>query len=182
MLDSGGGRVLGVALLVAVLFGLAVWYGTLLPAPEQGAYPSGSDLAADYDARLGQQVQLTGTVVGTDPVVIAVGYDRVVDGQARAGTVRFTVTGVGRPVAAGQNLQVYGTARPDRTIAARNVVTVPSERIVYMYAVSAVAGLWVLARILRRWRLDPSTGALVRRERPVDVLEALRARIAGVID
>ena len=56
MLRSPRARLLAVLVLLAALFGLVVWHDTLDPAPDAGAYPGSEELAADYDACLGEEV------------------------------------------------------------------------------------------------------------------------------
>lgn len=182
MLTSRSGRTVAVLLLLAVLFGLMVGFGTLAPAPSLGAYPSEDDLAANYDAYIAQPVQVVGTVVETNPVVIAVEYDYYAAGDAYVGTLTLAITDVTTPVPPGQVVQVYGVARPDHTITARNVVTVPTVNFAYMYGISALAGLWVLVRLARDWRLDWQRGALTRREQPSALVDPLVTRVREVID
>lgn len=182
MLASRSGRAVVVILLLAVMFGLMVGYGTLTPAPSLGAYPSEDDLAANYDGHIGQPVQVLGTVVETDPVVIATQYDYYAAGEAYGGTLTLTVTDVTATVSQGQVVQVYGVARPDHTVTARTVVTVPVANFVYMYGISMLAGLWVLVRLARDWRLDWQRGALTRREDPPALVDSVVTHVRAVID
>ena len=136
-------RALTVALLLAGLLVLGVWFGTLQPAPALGDYPDADDLAADYDAYLGEPVAVGGRVVATDPVTIdAFGDDT------------YVVTDLAIQPDRDDNLYVFAVVRPDATLEATTAYTVPPWGRTYTYVVSALAGLWVLARIVRHWQLE----------------------------
>jgi hypothetical protein len=154
-----GRRLLLVCVLLLVLSGTFVAYGTLGPAPARDVYPDSRDLARDYDRYLGERASVGGTVVATDPVVIAAG-------DGRGGTIELTVVDTRRRPAVGDDFRVYGVVRPDRTLAAKRSVVVPPWGGTYAYVVSALAGLWVLGRVVQFWRLDPDAG-LVRRATPL---------------
>lgn len=153
-----------VLLLLAALFGLVVWHGTLEPAPEAGAYPGSEELGEEYDRYLGEEVSVGGRVVETDPVVIKAEYG--VDES-----IRLMVVGLDADVEAeeGAFLRVFGVVEPDRTVQASNAFAVPSGGQWYAWGVSFLAGLWVLVRIVRRFRFDREAWGLVPRERPLTV-------------
>jgi len=182
MLHSWTGRTAGVAVLLAVLFALVVGFGSLGPAPELGAYPDGEALAQAYDAHVGDDIQVTGTVVRTDPVAVAVEYDYYADGDRHTGVLELTVTAVSTAVTEGESLQVYGTLRPDRTVVAANTVAVPAANFASMYVVSALAGLWTLARLVCGWRIDWRRGALCRRDDPLTPGRAALTAAREVLD
>lgn len=181
MLHSWVGRVAAICGLLAVLFALMVGFGAATPDPALGDYPGGDALAEDRDRYVGDSVQVTGTVVGTAPVEIAVEYEYVAGGERHGGTFTVTVRNVDTPVAEGQSLQVYGTLGPDLTISAENSVSVPAVNYTAMYLVSALAGLWTLTRVVCGWRLDPQTGALCRRDEPLQPAQALLGRVREVV-
>lgn len=149
MVTERSSRLLALALLGGVLLVLLMAAGTLTPASELHHYPDADDLSQDYAAHQGERVEVSGTIVRTDPVVIEV------DDADRRPTL--TVTNVTEPVAVGQELRVFGTARPNETIAAHETVIVSPWETYYMWTVSFVAGVWVLVRFLRGWRFDRST-------------------------
>ncbi|WP_458204551.1 hypothetical protein [Haladaptatus sp. NG-SE-30] len=159
-------------LLVVLLFGLTVWFGTLTPAPELGVYPSEEHLATDYDHYRGQKVTVSGTVVETDPMTIDAEY-------GADEHVQFTITNLAIDANEGDNLRVYGTVGPDHTIQSHNAVAVPPSGHVYTYSISFLAGLWVLGRIIRFWRLDPTDWTLKRRTTPLqlNVFDRVQTRI-----
>lgn len=152
-------RALAAAVLVAVLAGLFVAAGTDAPDPGAHDYPDEDDVGPDRAAYVGQRVTLGGRVVGTDPLRMEVTH-----GVHGAFTV--TVTGVDREAAEGDHISVFGTLEDESTVAAERVVLREPWEIRYMYAVSFVGGVWVLARTLRRWRFDGDRLAFVPREEP----------------
>ncbi|WP_424003521.1 hypothetical protein ACOZ4I_04685 [Haloarcula salina] len=182
MLHSWRGRTAGVAVLLAVLFALVVGFGGISPAPELGAYPDERALVQDYDALVGEKIQVTGTVVQTDPVTIAVEYDFVADGDRHTGVLDLTVTDVATPVAEGETLQLYGTVRPGMTVVAVNSVAIPAANFASMYVVSALAGLWTLGRLVCGWRIDWRRGALCRRDRPLTPGRVALATVREALD
>lgn len=150
------GRLAAAVLLVGVLVGLFLWAGTITPAADDRGFPDDDEVGPTPEAYVGERVSLSGTVVATDPVVVEVEYG--VDG-----TRTVTVTGVGATVDRGDSLRAFGTLTDDSTLSAdRTVVREPWE-LRYMYGVSFLAGLWVLGRTLRRWRVDVDRLAFVPR-------------------
>lgn len=168
MVSSGVGRVGLVALLVVVLAGLCVMFGVQSAVPNTQTTPGNDDLAYDYERYVGDVVRVGGTVVGTDPVVIEAEYEFFADGVVHSGTLELTVLELGAEVEVGDELRTYARVQPGNVVVARNAVVVPRWNYLYMYAVSAVAGVWVLGRLAMGWRLDSSL-ALVRRASPVSV-------------
>ncbi|MFC5365320.1 hypothetical protein [Salinirubrum litoreum] len=148
-----------VCVLLAVLFGACVAYGSVGPAPERNVYPDHRDIADDYDRYVGDRVVVSGEVVSTDPLVVSAS-----DGQGAE--TEYRIVESDRSPAVGQSLWTFGVARPDSVIAANRGVVVPAYGSLYAYGASALAGGWVLGRVVRRWRLDPEAG-LVRRDEPL---------------
>ena len=141
MLESPAIRLLTIALLVGGLFGLFVAHGTLEPAPDQHDYPGNAEVVADPDAYVGEQVLVSGPVVGTEPTVVALEGSEYVVADAP-------------PAEAGQELWVFATVEADGTLTAHDGLARDQWESTYMYAISIVAVLWVLARGLRHWRID----------------------------
>jgi hypothetical protein len=163
-------RALAVLGLLVPLGGLAVWYGSLGPAPEHGAYPDADDLASEYAHYHGGHATVGGRVVATNPVVIRTDTDP---------PLRITVTDLGITVTEGEDLRVYGVVHPDHTVRAHNAVAVPQSGHWYAWSVSFLAGLWVLVRLFRYWRLDLRTWTLQSRRVPLAPLVVgwLRTRL-----
>lgn len=177
MLTSRRGRVAALAVLCGALVALVAWFGTLAPDPGLNAYPTEGDLALASERYVGARAQVSGTVVAVDPVVVAEEYAVWTGTGYETGTARLTVTGLSEPVAVGQEVQAFGTVRPDGTVAAANAVVVPATRYLSMYLVSFLAGCWVLARLLRGWTVEWATLAVRPREEPLAVVERLRTAI-----
>lgn len=156
-----GRRLIGIFLLLGCLFGLLVWFGSLAPAPAVGAYPDDTNLGTNYDAWVGEKASLTGEVVETDPLTIVAEY-------SAGERIRLRVTGTDLQPAPGDRLTVFGVVKPDRTLHVQTAYIVPSSGYTYMYTVSFIAGLWVLGRLVRTWRIDRQTWSLEPRSTPLD--------------
>jgi hypothetical protein len=167
-------RGLVVLVLLGTLFGLCVWFGTLAPAPERGNYPDRHAVGPAPASYVGSTVVLSGHVVETDPVTMAVPYGV---GQHR----RFTVTDYRGAVTPGVELRVFGTLTDADTIRADSAFTVSASGNRYMFAVSFLAGLWVLARLCLHWRLDDTDG-LTPRATPLSPLRRLRNRFTTPVE
>lgn len=153
-------RAITVLGLLALLGGLTVWFGSLGPAPDHGAYPDEDDLATDYTQYHGKHVTVDGRVIATDPVTIVTDTDM-------GSPLRVTITDLTIAVSEGEELRVYGVVEPDYTIRAQNAVAVPQSGRWYAWSVSFLAGLWVLGRLIRHWRLDLHTWTLTPRYVPL---------------
>lgn len=164
MLVSRLGRVSAVLVLLVVLGGLCVGFGIPNSVGTNPASADADDLALDYGSHVGSVAHVGGTVVETSPVVIEADYDYVAGGTRHEGTLRLTIHDVSRSVTVGQTLRTYALVQPDQELTARETVVVPRWQFWYMYAVSALAGVWTLARLHRTWTLDPSTFSLTRRD------------------
>ena len=150
------------ALLTVVLAGLLVWAGTLSPADVQRDFPSEDDVGPDRDAYIGERVTLSGTVVETNPVIITVEY-------GTGESFRATLADADQSVSEGDQVSAFGTLESPSTLAVERVVVREPWELWYMYAVSFVGGLWVVARTVRRWRVDADRLAVVPREEPLQV-------------
>ncbi|MFW6438381.1 MAG: hypothetical protein ACOCZ7_05130, partial [Armatimonadota bacterium] len=114
-------RLLAVGLLALALVGVFVLAGAGWPA-QPDATPTEEELATDYPAHVGEEVQIGGTVVETDPTVIVVESD--------AGDFELAVENAPADAEPGDDVILAGELRPDRTIAAqpgRTVVRQPWE-------------------------------------------------------
>lgn len=160
MLESPRGRFGALAVLLVVLSVLLVWHGSVGPEPALGDYPDKEDFGPDPDPYVGQLVVVDGEVVSVDPLRIEVEYDA--DERAV-----YRVTGYDDPVKRGELLRAFGRLTGARTVDARRGFTVPDRGLFYAWGISFLAGLWTLARIVRHWRLDRGTLALVPREGPL---------------
>jgi hypothetical protein len=156
MMVSRRTRLLGVVFLLCLLAVLLVWAGTVSPNPEQHRYPGTEALLDDYDAYVGSHAQVGGTVVQTDPVVIELTYDER--------TRELTVHNLEQPVTTGEQIVVFGTVRDGSVIVAEAAHTRERWEAWYMYLISFVGGLWVLARLLNGWEIDRARWTIDPRE------------------
>ncbi|WP_137284583.1 hypothetical protein [Halorussus salinisoli] len=170
-------RTLAIFGLLALLFGLAVWYGSLGPAPALGDYPDQEHLATDYNYYLDSQVTVSGRIVTTDPVTIVAEY-------GADDTIQLTIVDLAVSPSVGDKLRVYGIVKPDQSIRAINAFTVPQRGLGYTWTVSFLAGLWVLARLIRYWQFDPTDWTLTTRHTPIlsHYLTRIRTHIPYIRD
>ena len=148
------------ALLTVVLAGLLVWAGTLSPADSPRGVPDEDEVGPDRDAHVGERVTLSGTVVGTDPLVADVEY-------GTGESFRATLVDADRSVSEGDQVSAFGTLESPSTLVVERVIVREPWELWYMYGVSFLGGLWVLVRTLRRWRFDAERLAFVPREHPL---------------
>ncbi|MFB6301651.1 MAG: hypothetical protein ABEH78_02135 [Haloferacaceae archaeon] len=144
-------RLLVVLLALASLGTMMVDYAAR--EPQQG--PSPSALAADYERHVGERISFWATVVAVGDGTFTV---RVEGG-------RLTVVGSDVAVEPGDSVDVYGTLRSNRRLAAERVLVSRTENRLYMFAVSVAAVGLALAAFRRHWRLDRRRLAFVPRDR-----------------
>lgn len=127
--------------------GLAVHHGATADANDR--YPEPAEVAADYDAHVGQQIHLWGHVAAVHESSLTV----------TSGPLRIRVTyppgaAGDRPADAnvGELVQVYGTFEPARELAAERVVVSSDAGRQYMFVVSGLAALLTLGAFGRHWR------------------------------
>lgn len=162
MVDDVAGRAAAVALCILALCALFVLGGGAWPASPH-VEPSEEDLHRNYDAYVGETVEIGGSVVETDPVVVRVSYDTGVYDEA---SFRLELRG-DLQAQVGDDVSVSGELRPDRAVAVdadRALVRQPWE-LGYMYAISVLGVLLVAARFVDRWRIRPRRLQVVPRER-----------------
>jgi hypothetical protein len=176
MIESLPSRLVTICLLVGALAALGIWFGTIPPGVQDGQPLTADRIAASEDVPVGQHVQVTGSVFQTDPVVLTTEYAYWTGTHYRTGSREFVVTGSVTPVTSSQSLQVYGTLRSANTIEAMNSVAVSRINIYYMYVVSALAGVWTLARLALGWTIDWRTLAITRRPEPTTLVALLYRR------
>jgi len=156
-----------ICLLLTALFGLLILGGIdRPPAPELGAYPGADDIATQPDEYHNQRVSFGGDVVSTDPVIVEAVYET----QHGLATIRLRITDLEPTVTDGDRLQIFGVLLDAETVRATNVVVVPRTDLWYAWSISAIAGLWVLGRLLRHWTIDTNSGAVIPRNDPIAFL------------
>lgn len=154
-----------VGILLGLLFGLCIWYGSLAPAPQMGDYPGNEELASGFDQYVGQRVAVSGVVQSRQPTTITV----------TAGPESFDIRIKNAPseVATGDFLRVFGIVQSGHTVRVTNAVVVSQRGLWYTWLISFLASLWIAGRVVRYWRLDTEQWVLKPRDSP---LTAIRLR------
>lgn len=81
--------------------------------------------------------------------------------------MRYRLVGVEASHARGDDLWAFVTVQPDRTLRVKRVVHLTPAGQWYARGISLLAGLWILARVVRDWRVDRDAAGLVPRRRAV---------------
>lgn len=137
-------------LLLGAVAGMAVHYDAAYD--DRWPYPTEDNLAESYDAHVGEQTLLFGTVEtldeGTQTARVRVEHS--------GGTFTMTVQNIDADVGEGGVVQLLGTLRPDRKIEADAVAVVnpAGSSNLYKYAVSILGALLVLVLFFRHWQID----------------------------
>ena len=150
-------QLLLICLLVTALVGLFVLHGTVQPDPDHNYFPGNSEVTSGQ-LDTGQYVVIAGEVsaVHKNGVVIRLSGSDVrvdlgeIDGHAEVGDDVW-VSGHLRETDRSANHMI----ETDRAI-----VRAPWE-IGYMYAISMLAGIWVLIRFVRGWTFDTQSFGFV---------------------
>lgn len=153
-------RFAALLLLLGLLVVLFVWAGTIEADPADNNYPGTGDILENPDEYVGDRVSVSGTVIDTDPLTIE---DETVPGE----TITFVIDGADVDPAVGDEVIVYGTLQPDNRVDAINTVHREPWEAVYMYIISFLGGLWVLARLVNGWTVDTATWSIVPRTEPL---------------
>lgn len=156
LLEEHRSRFLAILVLVAVLFTLFVWFGTATYDPTMNNFPGNDEIGSNPDTYTGQEVEIAGSVVTTDPIIVEIEYGI---GHSR----EITLHEMEGSVSEGQHVTAFGTLTDERTLDVERVLVRWPWEEVYMYAVSIIAALWVAGRILRHWTIDWDQLAFVPR-------------------
>ena len=147
-----GLRVIIAILLVGALLGLCAHYGTNYD--KNWPYPTGDQLATEYDTYVDERVLLIGEVVSTNPSDETVTIEVTDDTGETVAKIR--VDEISQSVAVGGTVQAYGTLHADRTLTPTTVVVVnhsPWDS-QYKLGTSVVGILVAIASFLSHWRPD----------------------------
>ena len=149
-------RALVAVLLLSALGGLFVHGGATSEAP----YPLPHEIAPEYDSYVGDTVLLFGRVTSVADETLTI------EAESEGVILELQVTGSQTTVEPGGVIQVYGELRPNRTMAAQQVVVVNQSggSAWYKYAVSAVGALGFLVAFGRYWRVDTETWTVEGRD------------------
>jgi hypothetical protein len=141
-------RLVLIALVVASIGGMGVHYDSNFAT--HWPYPTGDELAGEYDTHIGETTLLFGTVESTndDTARIPVETD--------AGDYKLRIRSFEASVSEGGVVQVFGEVRPNSEIVAHNVAVVnpATASRFYKYAVSLVGAGLVVALFFRHWSVN----------------------------
>lgn len=153
-------RVVALVCLLAILGGLFVWAGTVGPDPTNNDFPGPTDIHENPDEYVGSLVTVSGTVTSTDPLTI--------ETEPHPGETRtFVVENANDDAAVGDRVWAHGPLRSEGRVDTIHAVHREPWELSYMFAVSVLAGLWVLARFANRWTVDTTAWAVVPRREPL---------------
>lgn len=162
MIETARFRLLLVAILLVGQCMLFPLYAQQPVNSEVWVLPGTEDFIEDPNRFLGNRVVSEGFVQTTDPMVI----------EATADGARYAVTLERNDFSSsiGDKVRVYGELTGPRTIRVLNGFAVPPGGLWYTWIVSLLAGIWVLGRLIRHWRVDIRTPGF----RPSEHIESIR--------
>jgi len=158
--ESTRARVFGICILLSLLGGSLVWYGTLSPAPDLHDYPTATEALERPSVYVYDHVVVSGTVIDSEPLHVKTGQGVV-----------FTVTGTKSDIHIGQKIRVYGTLTDSQSVNASNVISIDRAGLWYTWSVSFIAGLWALVRIVQHWQFNTDQMGFQPREDPVSLTD-----------
>jgi len=158
MFETARSRILLVLVLCAGQALLVPLYAQQPVDRDSWVLPGNDDIADNPDQHDGQEVIVGGFVEETDPIVVRV--------QTKTGTHRITITGGEFAPEPGDKIRVHGTLveTDPLTVDTIHAFVVPQAGLWYTLGISFVAGLWVLGRLVRHWRVNQSTLGFEPRE------------------
>lgn len=138
--------------LVTALVGMTIHYGAVDARHDRTAIDN--QLPGDPDDHVGETVFFWGEAIRSEGGTLLV---RVPPWTLAVRT--------DRDPPAGSAVQVYGRLEPGNEVTPERVIVSPAPRLRYLYAISAVGGLFAAVTFLRTWRFDVSRLAFVPRGR-----------------
>jgi hypothetical protein len=159
MIETARGRILVVVLLLAGQAALFPAYAQQPVNEAAGVFAGAEEFTAEPALYLGDRVVAEGFVQQTSPTVVETRTSR--------GPSLLTITDHGLSPTEGDKLRVYGVLTASGTIQSRHAFVVPQSGRLYTWGISFAAGVWVLLRLLRHWRLDPSRLCFSPRDEPL---------------
>lgn len=164
MIETARGRIILIALLLIGHTVLFPFYAQQPVNPKAGVYPDQDEFIENSDRYVGERVVTGGFVRQASPIVIEV--------ETTQGTHNITVSGTNLSPSLGDKVRVYGTLTAPRTINSINAFVVPQGGLWYTWGISFLAGIWVLIRLIRHWRINLSRLSFSRRDTPLTARQA----------
>lgn len=165
MFETRRARIVVVCLLLLGQVALFPLHAVQPVNEEAWVFAGESKFLDDPDRYLDDPVVSGGIVQETDPIVIRV--------DTTGGTDLVTITGTMIEPEVGDKVRVFGTLVEPNTINAANAFVVPQQGRWYAWGISFLAGLWVLIRLLRHWRVEWSTFGFESRTELLTVQKAM---------
>jgi len=165
MLGDNRLRAVTIIVLLIILLFLFIWYGSLSPAPEKGRFPGADELVEDYESYIGEEVEVSGKVIETDPVIMIV--------ERGDRTIQLEIADLQQEPEQGDRLSVFGTAGENNTIYVQNAIIRPFWRYGYMYGISLVGAIWIGLRVIGQWRFDKKDIVFKVRKEPMSIKDML---------
>jgi len=149
--------ILGFLVILAIS---GVHFASQPPNTEIGTPPSQDQLLEDYEAYIGENVGVSGTVVSRKPLSIKA--------EGTYGDeIELELVGMDSEAAIGDNLGVYAVVNSDGRLTVINSVHKPEQAYWRTRVLSFIAGLLVIIYGLRHWRFDRSRLTFCRRNSPL---------------
>ncbi|ERG95779.1 MAG: hypothetical protein J07HQW2_02239 [Haloquadratum walsbyi J07HQW2] len=161
MLHTAKGRVLAVTLLLTSLAVLCPLYAQQPVNPELGVYADDNEFTETPERYIGDTVVTGGIVQQVSPLIIEL--------ETTQGQREITITDSAFRPEVGDKVRVFGTLTAAGRVQSQSGFAVPQTGRWYAWGISFLAGLWVLTRLIRHWRIDWARIRFQRRERPLSL-------------
>lgn len=126
---------------------------------DAGVFPETREFIESPAEYTGERVVTEGIVQQQSPIVI--------EAETTEGTHNLTVTGTSLSPSPGDKFRVQGTLVAPRTINSHTAFVVPPSGLWYTWGISFLAGIWVLLRLIRQWKISSSPLCVSRRDTPL---------------
>ena len=161
MIDTRRARIVAVAVLLAAHVALFPAFAAQPVNQDAGVLPGEEEFLNSPDQYLGTQIETGGIVVEQSPLTIRV--------ETTRRTEELHVRGLETTPEPDDKIRVAGTLREPTIIEAQRGFVVPQRGRWYAWGISFLAGLWVLARLVRHWRVEYATLGFVPRHRSLTI-------------
>jgi len=165
MINTRRTRIIAVVLLLAAHVALFPAFATQPVNQDAGVLPGEEEFLNSPDQYLGTQVETGGIVIDQSPLTIQV--------ETTRGTEELHVRGMETTPELDDKIRVAGTLREPTVLEAQRGFVVPQRGRWYAWGISFLAGLWVLARLIRHWRIEYSALGFVPRSRPLTLRDII---------
>lgn len=137
-------RIVAVGILLALLAAMTVHYGAVAADDGHDTTQVDARKLAHYEDHVGERLYFWARVVNANEEKLVV----------RSAGRTLTVEGADARATPGDVVQVYGTVRSNGEVTADRVIVSKRPNLHYLYAVSAVGLLLVIAAFFREWDIQ----------------------------